>query len=780
MYPPRAGHDAPQRDTLLKPDDDTERPELSDMTFAARLAQGLRTLRLTRGFALALSLSLLFLVITAYQSAATLFSRIDQTDVMKAASGAAISGRIGFEVAWFILAQVALHVVFAATAWALAIASAVTWPFAREKFGRTVVGWFSLLAGATIAYNAYWYPRTLMGAYYHDIVTAAVGPWPIAKLFYWGVVAFGAFTLAGAAWRISRQMPLLRPSRAVVAALTAIAAGAATVIWADSDRVLPGSEYERGPNIIILGIDSLRLDQVQRFGGSGSTPNLDRFLADADLLRDTTTPAARTFSSWTAILTGRSPTVTGARFNLAARKTVVANPTIGDVLRRAGYRTVYSTDEVRFANIDESFGFDQVITPPIGASDFLIGTYNELPLASVVVNSRLGQWLFPFSHANRGVATMFQPETYLGRVERELSFERPTLFIAHLTAAHWPYYVSDTPFGISRPEHSNENPLYQIGLQTADRMLGEMVELLQRKGALDNALVVILSDHGEAFGLPNDRLFAGKTATFIQGLRAPIKLNDHGHGQSVLSPSQYKVLLGFRSFGNFDAFRSSGREWDVPVTVEDIAPTILDLLQIPGNPLAATGQSLASLLRGDSVEQSRQAMTRVRFTETDLAVLPGPGGGVDEVATARENSKFFNVDPVTGRLEIRERFEPLALAFKERAAFTKELLLAALPAGPDAHQYILFDAAIGDGRLLLGPPGPDQPEAQMLWDALHDEYNGELKPAVAVTREDWPRIVEEWRNFFLTREKRVSAMQNDVGAGSSAATRPAPLKSGSS
>ena len=69
------------------------------------------------------------------------------------------------------------------------------------------------------------------------------------------------------------------------------------------------------------------------------------------------------------------------------------------MLKQAGYHTVYSTDEVRFANIDESYGFDQVITPRIGASDFLIGTYNELPLASLVINTRFGKWLFPFSYA---------------------------------------------------------------------------------------------------------------------------------------------------------------------------------------------------------------------------------------------------------------------------------------------------------------------------------------------------------------------------------------------
>ena len=129
-------------------------------------------------------------------------------------------------------------------------------------------------------------------------------------------------------------------------------------------------------------------------------------------------------------------------------------------------------------------------------------------------------------------------------------------------------------------------------------------------------------------------------------------------------------------------------------------------------------------------------------------VSPGPRGEVDEVATARRNSIFFSVDHETGRLEIDERLAPLATTFKERAAFTKRLLLAALPAGPYAHQYLLFDLVNGYGRLLTERPGADLHEAQLLWDGLQDHYSGELKQPVAVTREDWPRIDAEWDAFY--------------------------------
>jgi hypothetical protein len=705
--------------------------------------------RLVRGLLIAVALWLFFLMGTGYASVATLLSRDESTDAMSAAAHGMWSGRIAWEIGAFLFTLIALHLVFAAFTWILAAATAVFLPLAREKFGRIVVGWFSLLAGAALIYNALWYPRTLIGAYYHDAVAASIGPVHIGQLGYWATAVFCAYVLLRAAVVLFRRSPRRVIRQVAAAGSLAAAVVAVAVLWTVVRPVLAASAQPAQPHIIVLGIDSLRLEQLQRFGGTGVTPNLDRFLAQADVFKDTTTPAARTFSSWMAILTGRPPTVTGARFNLADRSSVRANPTFADVLQQLGYQTIYSTDEVRFANIDESFGFDRVVTPRIGASDFLIGTYNEFPLSSLFINSRLGKWLFPFSAANRGVATMFQPETYLDRVSREVTFDRPTLFVAHLTAAHWPYYVSDTPFGVDKPTHEHDRPLYRIGLRTADAMFGEMVEMLERKGALRNALVIVLSDHGEALGLPSDSFF---DETFhVEGLRAPLKMHDFGHGQSVLSKSQYQVLLAFRSFGDDRSIGNAARDVPFPATVEDIAPTILDFVGAGDDPLAAVGQSLMPKLAGHGAD-SPADRERIRFTETDLAVLPAPGGRIDEAATARQNARFFEVDPENARLRLRPRYVPLVTTFKERAAFSRESLLAAIPAGPYAHQYLFFDFPRHRGRVLFGRPGDDDPDAQRLWDALFAHYPGELKTPVSITPEDWPRIEQEWTNFIQVRE----------------------------
>jgi len=151
---------------------------------------------------------------------------------------------------------------------------------------------------------------------------------------------------------------------------------------------------------------------------------------------------------------------------------------------------------------------------------------------------------------------------------------------------------------------------------------------------------------------------------------------------------------------------------------------------------------------------------------------------VDGDGTARRNSVFFEVDAQTARLHINPAYAPLALAYKERAAFTQDQLLAAMPAGPFAHQYVYLDFQAKHGRLLLARPGDEEQVAQRLWDALAQHYKGELKPAVATTPADWPRINEEW--IAMSRASAIAGAANKTGSNvsgktttrSSAATEP--------
>ena len=154
------------------------------------------------------------------------------------------------------------------------------------------------------------------------------------------VVASGALAIAlpAESWRGVARLRFMLPRVAVTGVILAAGnAGAA-----------PAEGHARpGPNVVILGVDSLRLAELQRFGGHGRTPNIDAFLREADIFPDSTTPLARTFPSWMSILTG------GHRAALApcsisfGGKTSTTTPTIADMLATREYTTVYATDEVR-------------------------------------------------------------------------------------------------------------------------------------------------------------------------------------------------------------------------------------------------------------------------------------------------------------------------------------------------------------------------------------------------------------------------------------------------
>ena len=510
--------------------------------------------RLLRGLAIAVALWIFFMVATAYTSAATLLDRVASTDVMRAASGGAWTGKIAWEVIAFVATQVLLHLAFAGLTWLLACATSVVSETARIKFGRIVVGWFCVLAGAALVYNALWYPRTLIGAYYHDAVATPVGPFPAGQIAYFAAFALCGLVLGVAASRLFQRSDHVVRRRSVAGGLgSGVDCGEFAALAREpfgsrrGCRVGPAARHHPGHRLA-----AARATASVRRHGRNAEPRQVPGKGGLVLRHD----HARCAHFLVVDRDPDRPRADGDRSSFQSRREVERQGQPHDrrrAARQAGYHTVYSTDEVRFANIDESYGFDQVITPRIGASDFLIGTYNELPLASLVINTRVGKWLFPFSYANRGVATMFEPETYVERLDREVSFDKPTLFISHLTAAHWPYYTADTPFGVSKPVSGDDRPMYRIGLKTADRMFGETRCDARGQGRAANAVVIVLSDHGEALGLPTDSFFDD---TFrVEGLKAPLKMEVTATARACSRSPSTRCCWGSEPSGASGGFR---------------------------------------------------------------------------------------------------------------------------------------------------------------------------------------------------------------------------------
>jgi arylsulfatase A-like enzyme len=626
----------------------------------------------------------------------------------------ALGSALGRQLAAFAAAALLVHLVFGCLVFGLARLTEAAFPRgAGARRGWLVAGWFVGLAGLAMAANTTLFPSS---------VFAGTESWWRGRMVGLPPALIAAGTLGGVvlllAWRAAPRWPRqwrwsLGPASAVVAAVAVF-----VVLWPPRIPAVAPTAVHARPNVVILGVDSLRNDLMIPRRGPAEVPNIRAFLREARRFEDATTPLARTYASWLSILSGRHPVTTNARYNLMPRALVREGETLGDALRAQGYLATYATDEVRFANIDASFGFDRVITPPVGAVDFLLGRGGDLPLVNLVASTPAGRQLFPSNHANRAAQVTYRTRDFVRRLEREIDAGGPSFLAIHLTLAHWPYSWAGRPTP-SVPEAYRD--AYGEAVREVDRQFGEVMRVLADKGVLDNAIVVLLSDHGEALGADDDSIIR-KTGTSRE-----IWDSLWGHGTSVLSPNQYRVLLAMRAYGRA-RLPGPARDYDWPVSLEDLRPTLQELAT-GVSPAGVDGVSLAPYMA-----EPARAMTladRIRFTETDFNTASIMAGRYDASGIVNEVAVFYELDPDSGWVQLRAPRLPELIAQKQRAALSANALLAAIPgSGGREARYLYADRRSPLPRPLGSPGMPfDDPEAKRLREALHARFPGELAPA---------------------------------------------------
>jgi Sulfatase len=670
-----------------------------------------------RGLGLAIGLAIIFLVLSFTRLAGDLHASASfGGPIIKSVLAEPIwSTTLGRNIALFVLALSALHGVFGLICWLLARLSEIALPHAWATRLQWIVLWCVVGALWVLIANAALFPHSSLGEPYAEIVRAG---WHGIDLFSLStallLAAVGTLSV-----RAAIHLPLMQLRSRAYVAVGLLVLGAMANFGAKGFLLAPASAATADrPHVIVIGIDSLRYDVTGANRQPPLAPNVGRFLTNAVSFSDAITPLARTFPAWVSIITGRHPHTTGAVINLLPRKSIHTGDTLADSLRRSGYRAVYAIDEVRFSNLDESYGFDEIITPPIGATDFILGWFGDSPLSNLVINSSLGVVLFPNLYANRAAAITYDPDEFVSRLDRRLRFDTPTFLAVHLTLAHWPYSWADSP----KTERSTIEGIerYPAAVQRVDHQFQDVMTMLERHGALKNALVIVLSDHGEALGEPEDFLLAqdrelGDSSQSYQKF---------GHGTSVLSPHQYQVVLGIQAFGS-SAIRLRGATViDAPVSLEDVTPTIVDLLGIKVRQ-AFDGRSLVPLLRSEDGSGAEEAFQhRIRFTETEFnprGVMLGTAISTSGIEAA---AAFYRVDPITDRIEMKADRVADALQNRQFAAFLPNKLLAAVPRTTVAgFGLISVDRARHSAqRLDVYPSAERDPELAELWAALNARF----------------------------------------------------------
>ena len=443
------------------------------------------------------------------------------------------------------------------------------------------------------------------------------------------------------------------------------------------------------PNIIIIGIDAVRPDFVGFYNHDIKTPTIDALLGSSSNFAAAYTALPRTFPSWTGILTGMYPKNNNARGNNTEFSNLAIQDTMPKLFQAAGYETIYSTDDTRFNNMNELFGFDRVITPPMGLNDFVIGTLNDFPLSNLIIPTVIGKLLFPYNYANHGAAITYAPNNYLQMLNKALSrrSSKPLFLAVHFTISHWPFYW----FNDRDSVECSEVCRYQAGIAQADQQLEKFLQTLKASKLLDHTIVVLLSDHGTSLGLHGDRSvtaanylgdpvnvkklpvyqYAG-TFKYSPDVRHDFGVDtSYGYGGDVLSLKQYRSLLAIKGYG---VDIGPPKTINDRVMLMDIAPTVLALAHLPSLP-HADGISLKPYLRGnDYLNATRPLFFESSFT---LEEIEKSGISVDKVLAKAIH--LYRMDK-QGLIFIKPDAEQAMAANKQYAILLGDWMLAFYPA----------------------------------------------------------------------------------------------------
>jgi hypothetical protein len=318
---------------------------------------------------------------------------------------------------------------------------------------------------------------------------------------------------------------------------------------------------------------------------------------------------------------------------------------------------------------------------------------------------------------------LYEPDTFVQRLDRELHFKQPLFLAVHLTLPHWPYSwaTSATEQNNLKPEdRAGTRGRYLAALVRADRQFGSLMSVLEQHGVLDNALVVVLSDHGEALGTDADLL----SEYLPEKSRGSTGFENQGHGSSVLSPAQYRVVLGLRAYGAADRLLPHGTAVDIPASLLDVTPTLLDLLGIAARE-RFDGVSLAPALRGGAATMPQLAQ-RVRFTETEFSPRNLSPENLTGSALARAVTAF-ELNPNTDRLSIRIQKLDQIMSNRQYAALLGDRALAAALPGVRAdaqHQLVLVpDPFKRMQQIGLAPGSVNAADGERLRQALQNVFH---------------------------------------------------------
>ena len=326
-----------------------------------------------------------------------------------------------------------------------------------------------------------------------------------------------------------------------------------------ADEPTPEASGSPLPNLLIVVLDAARADHFGAYGyDRATTPQVDAFASHATRYAQVRAEAPYTFLSTSSLFTGESPAKTGLGARSGGR-VPASMELLAERARAAGYRT---------------FGYSE--NPYVTHYFGLAQGFDVFEEAYPVEALRDG----------KEMSTEIDTEERL-RAMADRAFEsseQPFLLYVHLLRPHNPY-APPAPFAGrfgSTPENRHEGmtssllalsqqgapfdqkrierliSLYDENLAYADSLFGGLLNQLEERGAKEETVVVLTSDHGEAFGEEgallhstqlNDAMLRVPMVVRVPGGKGgvdetPIQLADLGRGLFALVDGASPSVMG--------------------------------------------------------------------------------------------------------------------------------------------------------------------------------------------------------------------------------------------
>jgi arylsulfatase A-like enzyme len=280
------------------------------------------------------------------------------------------------------------------------------------------------------------------------------------------------------------------------------------------------------PNIVLITLEATRSDRMGFLGGKqGITPNLDGLARQSISFEQAYAQAPTTVVSHATILTGTYPQT--HRVSDLSAPLAGSLPYIPDLLRARGYHTAAFVGSI---NLDPKNGFAPGFDRGFSTYD---GGLRPLDRRGAEVVARAGAWL---DHNSQGPFFLW-------------------------------IQIADT--------RTSAATVYNSAVKSADAAVGKLIVRLRSLKLLDDAFVVVTSDHGASLG---------------------------AHGEDRPGAFLYDETIHVPLLTKLPQNADAAKRVRSKVAVVNIAPTILEVAGVPV-PSQMQGQSLLRIARGSATEQ---------------------------------------------------------------------------------------------------------------------------------------------------------------------------------